>query len=119
MLKQLAYAGIAGTLMSATLVVAAPSAQAAARDGVCQTGEFCLYYNSYHQGSVSDFTTSISDYGSAPATCYQFKGTGAGQGQCVKNNAASAWNRTSGSVTIYYNSGRERARRSLPVARSI
>lgn len=101
MIRRLAYAGLAATLMSATLVVAAPSAEAAAQDGVCQAGEFCLYYNSYQQGSVSDFTRSISDYGST----YMFKGPGAGQGSRVKNGAASAWNRTFGSVRVYYNSG--------------
>ena len=78
-------------------VRAAPSAQAAARDGICESGEFCLYYNSDHAGSVSDFTTSITDYGASQPECYEFKGAGAGKGQCVKNNAASVWNRTSGS----------------------
>ncbi len=105
MLKKTAYAGLAGTLMSAALAVAAPSAQAGARDGVCESGEFCLYYNSDHQGSVSDFVGSISDYGATQPECYEFKGVGAGQGLCVKNNAASAWNRTTGAVTVYYNSG--------------
>lgn len=101
MFKRLVYAGFAGTLVTATLVVTAPTAQAAAQDGVCQAGEFCLYYNSYQQGSVSDFTGSISDYG----TTYVFKGPGAGQGSRVKNSAASVWNRTFGSVRVYYNSG--------------
>jgi murein DD-endopeptidase MepM/ murein hydrolase activator NlpD len=103
--KLLAYAAVAGTLLTATFLSAAPAAQAAARDGICQSGEFCLYYNSDHAGSVSDFTTSISDYGATQPDCYEFKGAGAGQGQCVKNNAASVWNRTSGSVTVFYNSG--------------
>lgn len=100
-MRRLAWAGIAGTLMSATLVAAAPLAEAATQDGVCQSGEFCLYYNSYQQGSVSDFAGSISDYGST----YVFKGPGAGQGTRVKNGAASVWNRTFGSVRVYYNSG--------------
>jgi hypothetical protein len=34
-----------------------------------------------------------------------FKGAGSGKGKCIKNNAASVWNRTSKSVTVYYNSG--------------
>ena len=89
----------------AALVVTAPAAQAAARDGICQSGEFCLYYNSDQAGSVSDFTTSIDDYGATQPECYEFKGAGAGQGLCVKNEAASVWNRTSGSVTVFYNSG--------------
>ncbi|TPG17221.1 peptidase inhibitor family I36 protein [Pedococcus bigeumensis] len=104
MVKKLAYAGIAGAVVSVAFLTAAP-AQAAARDGICQSGEFCLYYNSDNAGSVSDFTTSIDDYGASQPECYEFKGAGAGQGQCVKNNAASVWNRTSGSVTVFYNSG--------------
>ncbi|WP_318836044.1 peptidase inhibitor family I36 protein, partial [Janibacter melonis] len=76
-------------------VVAAPTAQAAGRDGTCQSGEFCYYYNSGQAGSVSDFTTSIGDYGTSQPGCYDFKGAGAGKGVCVKNNAASVWNRTS------------------------
>jgi len=95
--------------MSAALVAAAPSAEAATQDGVCQSGEFCLYYNSYQQGSVSDFAGSISDYGST----YVFKGPGAGQGTRVKNEAASVWNRTFGSVRVYYNSGYSGANQAI------
>ena len=96
----------APTLLFGLGSVAAPAAHAAtARNGVCETGEFCLYYNSYEAGSVSDFSTSISDYGATQPGCYEFKGTGAGQGLCVKNNAASVWNRTGKTVTVFYNSG--------------
>ena len=105
MSRKLVHATLTGAVLGATVLLAAPTAQASARDGICQSGEFCLYYNSDHVGSVSDFTGSISDYGATQPECYEFKGAGAGQGQCVKNNAASVWNRTSGSVTVYYNSG--------------
>jgi len=102
---KVAYAGLAGTLLSvAVLTATASSAQAAARDGVCDAGEFCLYYNSGQLGSVSDFTTSIDDYGSTQPSCYVFKGPGSGKDLCVKNNAASVWNRTSSTVTVFYNS---------------
>ncbi|MGS0683683.1 peptidase inhibitor family I36 protein [Nakamurella sp. GG22] len=83
----------------------ATPAFAASRDGHCDAGEFCLYYNSNQAGSVSDFTGSISDYGSTQPSCYDFKGAGNGKGVCVKNNAASVWNRTSGPVTVFFNSG--------------
>jgi len=104
--------GMTATLIAALLgatVVAAPSAQAAGRDGTCTTGEFCLYYNSDQQGSVSDFPAagleSIPDYGTG-TSCYVFKTAGvAGSGQCVKNNAASVRNLTTKSVTVYFNSG--------------
>ena len=82
-----------------------PPAFAAARDGVCNSGEFCYYYNSGEAGSISDFTASIADYGTTEPSCYDFKGAGAGKGMCVKNNAASVWNRTSKTVRVYFNSG--------------
>jgi hypothetical protein len=103
--KKLAYAGAAGALVGAALVAVPSTAQAAARDGVCQSGEFCLYFNSNQAGSVSDFGGSISDYGDSQPDCYEFKGAGNGKGLCVKNNAASVWNRTGGQVTVFYNSG--------------
>lgn len=78
------------------------TATANARDGVCDDGEFCLYYLSNRGGSVSDFTTSISNYGATQPTCYEFKGPGAGQGECVKNNAMSAWNRRDSGVDVFF-----------------
>ncbi|MEU9842134.1 peptidase inhibitor family I36 protein [Actinomadura sp. NPDC048032] len=79
-------------------------ASAAARDGKCDSGEFCYYYNSDNQGSISDFTGSIADYGTTQPSCYDFKGDGNGKGLCVKNNAASVWNNTGKTVRVYYNS---------------
>lgn len=102
--KVLTVATAAIALVAPALVLATPAA-AAGRDGVCNSGEFCLYFNSDQQGSVSDFTGSIADYGATQPGCYEFKGAGNGKGLCVKNNAASVWNRTSGPVTVYYNSG--------------
>jgi murein DD-endopeptidase MepM/ murein hydrolase activator NlpD len=97
-----AVIGVAAVVASLTV---APAAQAAGRDGVCQAGEFCQYYNSNQAGSLSDFTGSISDYGANPSTCYVFKSTGAGKDLCVKNHAASVWNRSTSPVTVFYNSG--------------
>jgi hypothetical protein len=94
----------AAIVLGAGALVTSP-AQAAARDGVCESGEFCYYYNSGPAGSVSDFTASVTDYGTTPSTCYVFKGPGAGQGQCIKNNAAAVWNQSSQTVRIYYNTG--------------
>ena len=85
-------------------VVLASPASAAGRDGICNSGEFCYYFNSYEAGSVSDFTGSLDDYGATQPTCYEFKGTGNGKGVCVKNNAASVWNRSSHTVRVYVNS---------------
>jgi len=98
--------GILAILVAALIGVAvAPgAASAASRDGTCDSGEFCYYFNSNQAGSVSDFTNSEDDYGTTQPTCYEFKGAGAGKGVCVKNNAASVWNRTSKTVRVYFNS---------------
>jgi hypothetical protein len=98
--------GILAILVAALIgaAVAPGAASAAGRDGVCDSGEFCYYYNSNEAGSVSDFTDSQDDYGTTQPTCYEFKGAGAGKGVCVKNNAASVWNRTSKTVRVYFNS---------------
>lgn len=118
--KRNAYVGLAGTLLSvAAMMSAAPTAQAAARDGNCQTGEFCLFYNSGQAGSVSDFTTSIADYGASQPECYDFKGTGAGKGLCVKNEAASARNLTSGPVTVFFNSNYGGASQTIAAGASV
>ncbi|MEU1810665.1 peptidase inhibitor family I36 protein [Micromonospora aurantiaca (nom. illeg.)] len=101
--RSLAAVGAALAMTTSILIVATP-ASAASRDGVCDSGEFCYYYNSNQAGSVSDFTTSIDDYGTTQPTCYEFKGAGNGKGLCVKNNAASVWNRTGKTVRVYYNS---------------
>ncbi|MEV4755595.1 peptidase inhibitor family I36 protein [Micromonospora sp. NPDC049559] len=93
--------GIAGGLM----ITASPASAATARNGVCESGEFCLYYYPNMTGSVSDFSSSVSNYGDSQPTCYEFRGPGLGQGQCVKNNAMSVRNLSSRAVTVYYNSG--------------
>lgn len=88
----------------ATAITVAAPAQAAARDGICQKGEFCYYYNSNNEGSISDFTGSIGDYGTKQPSCYDYKGRGAGKGRCIKNDAASVWNRTGKTVRVHFNS---------------
>ncbi|MFI7703205.1 SpoIID/LytB domain-containing protein [Nonomuraea sp. NPDC049480] len=104
LISRLAAATAAMTL-GGTVLAAATPASAANRDGICQTGEFCYYFNSNNQGSVSDFTGSIDDYDTTQPSCYDYKGPGAGKGKCIKNAAASVWNRSSKTVRVYYNSG--------------
>jgi murein DD-endopeptidase MepM/ murein hydrolase activator NlpD len=101
--KILAVTTAAMALGGGVLVTASP-ASAAGRNGVCETGEFCYYFNSGNKGSVSDFTGSVADYATTQPTCYDFKGAGAGKGKCVKNSAASVWNRSSKTVRVYFNS---------------
>jgi surface antigen len=101
--KVLTVAGTAVAITAPFLATASP-AYAAARDGHCDGGEFCYYYNSNEAGSVSDFGNSIGSYGTTQPSCYDFKGAGNGKGVCVKNNAASVWNRTGKTVRVYFNS---------------
>ena len=97
---------LAATVVALTglATLQATPSQAAGRDGVCTTGEFCYYYNSGEAGSVSDFTGSLADYGTSQPSCYDFKGSGNGKGLCIKNNAASVRNNTSQTVRVFYNS---------------
>src|SRR4051794_33438316 len=101
--RTLRWVCLSGLVAAGASVSLAAPAQAAARDGSCSAGEFCYYYNSNNTGSVSDHVGSLADYGSA-STCYEFKSSGAGRGKCIKNNAASVWNRTSSPVWVYYRS---------------
>jgi hypothetical protein len=48
---------------------------------------------------------SVGNYGTTEPSCFDFKGPGLGQGQCIKNNAESVWNRSSRPVTVFFNSG--------------
>jgi hypothetical protein len=101
--KSLALVGTALAMTTSILSIASP-ASAADRNGKCDSGEFCYYYNSGNAGSISDFDESIEDYGATQPSCYEFKGDGNGEGQCIKNNAASVWNRTGKTVKVYFNS---------------
>ena len=75
----------------------ATSAQAAVRD--CPDGKFCLFYNSNEQGSHIAMSSNIRDLAG-----YTFTSPGNGQGQNVKNNAASAVSNVCMTVRVYYNS---------------
>ncbi|MEO3786168.1 SpoIID/LytB domain-containing protein [Actinocorallia sp. B10E7] len=97
-------AATAAMAIGGAVVATASPASAAGRDGVCQTGEFCYYFNSNNKGSVSDFTKSVADYATTQPSCYDFKGAGAGKGKCIKNEAASVWNRSKKTVRVYFNS---------------
>lgn len=104
MMKKTALAALGAAVLS-TIVINAPTAQAAtAQNGMCESGEVCLYYNSDQQGSMVDLVGGHKDYGSNTSTCIKFITAGAGRGQCVKNNAASVWNRESAVVTVFYKS---------------
>lgn len=102
-MRKIVFAALGAALLVGT-AIAAPTARAAtARNGVCESGEVCLYYNSNHQGSLVDFRGSIKNYGTG-SSCVKYISRGNGRGQCVKNNAASVWNRKSVPVAIFYKS---------------
>lgn len=105
-LKWTVAAVAAGMVAAPALAFGLGSAQAhaASRDGACSKGEFCYYFNSNEKGSVSDFKHSKANLGETQPSCYEFRGHGNGRHVCVKNNAASVWNRTGHTVTVYYNS---------------
>jgi hypothetical protein len=93
---------------------AGPASAGTPRDGHCDLGEFCLYWGYGRTGSLSDFNGSITNYGDSQPTCYEFISPGLGKGECVKNNAVSAWNNTQGHrVTVYFNSGHKGASDTL------
>lgn len=84
---------------AALLGVASP-ALATERNGSCERGELCLHYNSNLAGSFTDFYYKVPNFGT-----YKFLTPGSGQGQYVKNNAASARNKAWWcTARIYYNS---------------
>ena len=113
--RSLARTAVAGALAAVAVAVAAPAASAAARDGKCDNNEFCLYWAQESLGSLSDFTTSIGNYGTSQPTCYEFRTSGqAGYGECVKNNAASACNKRSKAVRVYFNSYHEGPYDTIP-----
>jgi hypothetical protein len=87
------------------VVVGATAATAAsARNGVCEVGEFCLYWGAAQDESLADFTTSVAQYGTTQPGCYDFRSAGLGQSECVWFNAASVWNRSYGTVRVYQGS---------------
>lgn len=80
--------------------VAAPALANTEHNGKCESHELCLYYNSNVSGSFHDFDNPVSNFAN-----YRFLSSGAGKGQGVKNNAASARNNASVcDAKVYYNS---------------
>lgn len=93
-----ATAGACVLALAGGVVAASPASASTPYNGVCEVGEFCLYYNSgaYGYGSVED-----SDYSDSALEDNYFRGAGRGYGQVVSNNAAAFWNRTPGHVYVY------------------
>jgi len=92
----------AGALSAPAAAAQAQPAQSVEQNGVCEYGEICLYYGSDATGSLSDFSSdhNVADYGDSPADCYKFISPGAGQDQCIKNNAESLINNSDLDVSM-------------------
>jgi M23/M37 peptidase domain protein len=86
---------------------AATWAQQDPKGGERRVGEVLLVDSLLHTqgGSLSDFSSSVANYGDSRPSCYEFKGYGESRGTCMKNEVASVENRTGLPVTIYFNSG--------------
>ncbi|MET8129170.1 peptidase inhibitor family I36 protein [Streptomyces sp. NPDC005231] len=76
-------AATAGLLISTTI-----SAAATSKNGVLETYEFGLYYNSGYAGCVFDVYDSDNNFSDD-----KFKGSCSGSGQTTNDNTASYWNR--------------------------
>ncbi|MBV1937455.1 hypothetical protein [Streptomyces sp. BV286] len=92
----------AAALALGTIALTTAPAQAAYDDGVCNSGELCMYYHSTEYGASSfrDF------YDEAPNHHLEvFLSSGAGKGQVVGNNASSAkCSGTRYNYAIFFNS---------------
>jgi hypothetical protein len=62
--------------------------------------ELCLYYNSNEQGAGAAFNADVYDLAG-----YVWPNNGAGAGQQIKNNAASAEDQSNGEDEIFVNHG--------------
>ncbi|MEV8100625.1 peptidase inhibitor family I36 protein [Kitasatospora sp. NPDC085879] len=90
---------LAAAALGAALLVPAFATAAHADASDCPESYFCLFYNSNEQGSHFVVSQSIPDLAG-----YTFNSPGNGQGQHVKNNAASAVDNSCLTVWVYYNS---------------
>ncbi|MET8826787.1 hypothetical protein ABZX40_09325 [Streptomyces sp. NPDC004610] len=114
--RKIATLGITAAATAGFTLGMAPQSQAAPTL-VCPDHEtYCMtfYYNSGLAGSRTTFV-GFDHYS---LNGYTFLGSGAGKGQAVKNNAASAVNLAPYNLVIYFNSNLAGACDSLPPFRS-
>lgn len=83
---------LAAAIATANLVLSASPTQAADRNGLCEDGEFCLFWGNNLYGAVGDYRYGTNDFAAdhLKAICCTWR---PGMGERVKNNAASAWNK--------------------------
>jgi Peptidase inhibitor family I36 len=66
-------------------------AEARSYDGLCESGEVCLYWGGNYTGGVADFENTIYNYKS-----FYFKGHGSGAGSPLNDNSQSVRSRARG-----------------------
>ncbi len=92
-------------LATGLIVAGAPAASAAGKDGVCQSGELCLYYNSNYGGRIFDLYVNDSNFSGDV-----FPGTTTS----ANNNTASYFNADTYTWYVYTGANRSGSRGNLP-----
>lgn len=106
---------LAGAIVAVSVLVTAPTASASARNGVCENNEFCFYWANSPSVSLSDFASSLKNYGETQPTCYEYRTPGAlGYQECIKNNAVRVCNLRSRTVRVYFNSDHKGVYDTIP-----
>ncbi|MEU8674512.1 hypothetical protein [Streptomyces sp. NPDC048560] len=110
--RKIASLGITATATAGLVVGMAPPSQAAASLYCDDYDPYCMifYYNSGTSGS----RTAFVGFDHYSLNGYKFLHDGAGKGQYVKNNSASAVNLSDYDLNIYFNSNLAGACDSIP-----
>ncbi|MER5937894.1 peptidase inhibitor family I36 protein [Streptomyces sp. NPDC001928] len=100
--RKLASLGVTAAATAGLVIGVAPQSNADAALTCPDTQTYCMvfYYNTGQAGS----RTVFRGFDHYSLNGYTFLSTGAGKGQAVKNNAASALNLAPYNLVIYYNS---------------
>ncbi|MFG2317761.1 peptidase inhibitor family I36 protein [Streptomyces tendae] len=112
MRRKLGSVGVTVAATAGLVVGIAPQSQASASLTCPDSETYCMmfYYNTGYAGSYTVFR-GFDHYS---LNGYTYLAAGAGKGQAVKNNAASASNLARYSLEIYYNSNLAGACDSIP-----
>ncbi|MFE1909527.1 hypothetical protein ACFW96_38595 [Streptomyces gardneri] len=110
--RRLAGVALAATAMAGIGLATAPGASALGKDGVLETYEFGLYYNSGQAGCVFDLFNYETTF--ANDTFWKASGTCSGFGQTTNDNTASYWNRDTGTWWVYTDADADGAEGTLP-----
>ncbi|MFH8344858.1 peptidase inhibitor family I36 protein [Streptomyces sp. NPDC018045] len=97
--KAIASGGAVAILAASGILASAPSASATVD---CNLNWFCLYYNSRLHGA---WYGTLTNEPNLDRYTFEAMGESAGHRKPVKNNAGSAWNRSTHAVRVYFNSG--------------